>query len=499
MYNILERFLHQKNGFAMKRVLTLLILMETTTMIIAQNYGSWREIDSMNIARVGHALVVLPDSNVLVSGNGVDSIQSSAEIYDFKAGKWRYTTPMNVPRSDHYLVLLNTGKVLAIGGYKERSCELFDPLGETWTMTDSIPTYRWFSPTVTELINGNILVVGGGYVDTITLNSYIYKNAEIYDLENEKWKEVTPMNLEREYHTATLLKDGRVLVTGGITENSNTDECEIYDPSNDTWTITAPMLEKRWDHTAILLTNGNVFTSGGNPVYPWLKSCEVYNVSTNEWTSAADMLAYRTSHQIYYLSKIDKLLILGGDAQPVTTEDTWEIYDPVSLTPLYEEAFPINQFLYNNNVQLINENIFVAGEEEYEVPQGGLPFTWATNRSWLFDVTTDVDEEKFSSIKCFLLEQNYPNPFNPITKIRFTIPTSPLNPSPHQGEGNREGFITLKVYDMLGREVATLVNEEEPAGNYEVEFDGSNLPSGMYIYKIQAGEFSDAKKMLLLK
>ncbi len=85
----------------------------------------------------------------------------------------------------------------------------------------------------------------------------------------------------------------------------------------------------------------------------------------------------------------------------------------------------------------------------------------------------------------FNLAQNYPNPFNPNTKISYSV-----------AERNN---VTLKVYDMLGREVATLVNTTKDAGNYEVNFDASKLASGLYIYKIQAGNFVQSKKMLLLK
>jgi hypothetical protein len=100
----------------------------------------------------------------------------------------------------------------------------------------------------------------------------------------------------------------------------------------------------------------------------------------------------------------------------------------------------------------------------------------------------------------FILYQNYPNPFNPTTKIKFTIPTSPLNPSPYQGEGNRERFlITLKVYDVLGNEVATLFDEQKQPGTYEVEFNAGDLSSGIYFYTLNAGTFVQTKKMLLLK
>ncbi|WP_304131172.1 T9SS type A sorting domain-containing protein [Ignavibacterium album] len=91
----------------------------------------------------------------------------------------------------------------------------------------------------------------------------------------------------------------------------------------------------------------------------------------------------------------------------------------------------------------------------------------------------------------FSLKQNYPNPFNPSTKINWQSPVS--------------GYTTLKVYDVLGNEVATLVDEYKDAGSYEVEFNavetrrGVSLPSGVYFYKLQAGEFVETKKMILMK
>lgn len=85
----------------------------------------------------------------------------------------------------------------------------------------------------------------------------------------------------------------------------------------------------------------------------------------------------------------------------------------------------------------------------------------------------------------FELSQNYPNPFNPATNLGFGI--------------SNLGFVSLKVYDVLGNEVKSIVNEIKPAGYYEVEFDGSSLPSGMYYYKLGSGSFSQVKKMMLVK
>ncbi|MDY0083336.1 MAG: T9SS type A sorting domain-containing protein, partial [Ignavibacteriaceae bacterium] len=102
----------------------------------------------------------------------------------------------------------------------------------------------------------------------------------------------------------------------------------------------------------------------------------------------------------------------------------------------------------------------------------------------------------------FVLEQNYPNPFNPSTKIRYSIPTPPSS-SPLIKERNEVGFVTLKVYDVLGNEVAILVNEQKPAGTYEVEFNlassNKHLASGTYFYQLTAGSFLETKKMIYLK
>ncbi len=103
--------------------------------------------------------------------------------------------------------------------------------------------------------------------------------------------------------------------------------------------------------------------------------------------------------------------------------------------------------------------------------------------------TVGVENEETPIATTFKLEQNYPNPFNPRTSIQYAI-------------GSRQ-FVTLKVYDVLGNEIATLVNEEKPAGEYEVEFNASsgirNLVSGIYFYQLKAGSFVETKKMILIK
>ncbi len=105
-------------------------------------------------------------------------------------------------------------------------------------------------------------------------------------------------------------------------------------------------------------------------------------------------------------------------------------------------------------------------------------------------ISTDVKETDNKSPDNFSLEQNYPNPFNPTTKIKYVVPSAV------SGELQK---ITLKVYNVLGNEVTTLVNEYQPAASYEINFDASGLSSGIYLYKLQSGSFIETKKMIYLK
>ena len=110
---------------------------------------------------------------------------------------------------------------------------------------------------------------------------------------------------------------------------------------------------------------------------------------------------------------------------------------------------------------------------------------------------TPVKENEPNVVENFKLYQNYPNPFNPITKIRYTIPTFPSFPLLSK---ERDVRVRLKVNDVLGNEVATLVDDYKPTGSYEVEFDASKLPSGIYFYRLQTSNgFTSTKKLVLLK
>ena len=111
------------------------------------------------------------------------------------------------------------------------------------------------------------------------------------------------------------------------------------------------------------------------------------------------------------------------------------------------------------------------------------------------DILGAADENKNITPDKIHLYQNYPNPFNPSTNFKYSIPDVISTPT----DRGRNLYVTLTVYDILGREVATLVNEEKKPGTYEVKFDGNRLSSGIYFYRLKAGSFIQTKKMILLK
>jgi tartrate-resistant acid phosphatase type 5 len=174
--------------------------------------------------------------------------------------------------------------------------------------------------------------------------------------------------------------------------------------------------------------------------------------------------------------------------QPSSVQLKWS-----TATEVNNYGFDIERATGNNAFNKIG---FVAGSgnsnspKNYsftDQPAGGSIFSYRLKQidndgAYKYSNTITVSIEGEDKVQ---LMQNYPNPFNPSTEIKYTIPKS--------------GFVTIKVYNLLGREVATLVNEEKAAGNYSVTFNGANLSSGVYFYTMQEGDFLQTKKLVLLK
>jgi len=144
--------------------------------------------------------------------------------------------------------------------------------------------------------------------------------------------------------------------------------------------------------------------------------------------------------------------------------------------------------LYNSNIQSLGEAVLDS------LPLTGTLYwyVWKFVNLWAdpslqlkYDNTVRVEVDNNELPVSFSLNQNYPNPFNPATTISYTL--------------SEKSFVVLKVYNVLGKEIATLVNGEKPTGTYKTNFNASNLPSGIYLYRLKAGKYSETKKMVLIK
>lgn len=214
--------------------------------------------------------------------------------------------------------------------------------------------------------------------------------------------------------------------------------------------VTAPLAASMFDIEFFDQSNGIIVggsgvartTDGGNM---WSQILNTGGTQLNSVCTSGNKFAWAVGQdKIYYTSN---------------SGDTWTSQ---SFTP----------YSYLQQVSCADSvNVWVLGDRKlYRTSTGGV---------------TIVNDEVTLIPEGFLLSQNYPNPFNPTTTITYEIP--------------ERGYVILKVYDILGREVTTLVNEEKPAGIYEVQFIGNELTSGIYFYQINAGEYSETKKMILLR
>jgi photosystem II stability/assembly factor-like uncharacterized protein len=165
--------------------------------------------------------------------------------------------------------------------------------------------------------------------------------------------------------------------------------------------------------------------------------------------------------------------------------------DPAVPGKLFTGTYSGGVFLTTNNGSTwSNVSIGLPAWDIYALTVCGTNLVAGTNGSnvWyrpLSEIITDVNRAKSDISINFSLSQNYPNPFNPVTNISFSIP--------------KRSFVSIKVYDLLGREVSTIISEEMPAGSYSQQWNATNMPSGVYFYRLHAGQFAETKKLVLLR
>lgn len=281
-------------------------------------------------------LTLLADGTVLATGGnepGFDGpLVASAELYDPGTGEWSATGSMTTPRSGHSATLLADGTVLVAGSWgldgvanAEASAELYDPSTGTWSATGSMIDVR-SGHTATLMARGKVLVAGGFPSDL---------TAELYDPATGTWSATGRMPSAHSLHSATLLPDDTVLVVGGEGMGGGRatleDAADLYDPTTGTWTATGTMTEHRLYHAATLLPDGRLLVTGGlsHVEDGALATAEVYDPETGEWSASGNLVAPRSRHSATLLSD-GRVLLAGGQygESPPGPRPSSEVYDP---------------------------------------------------------------------------------------------------------------------------------------------------------------------------
>ncbi len=275
--------------------------------------GTWSVTGHMSRPRVDHTATLLPSGRVLVAGGYTSDAppdfgrSGTAEVYDPATGTWSPTGNMITIRSGHAATLLQDGRVLVAGGFNTnnvQSAELYDPATGNWSATGNLNFARYWH-TMTLLQDGKVLAARGS--DDGDLTSALY-SAELYDPLSGTWSVVGDSNGASVFHTATLLPSGKVLVTGGNTGGIGGDGVlpvsELFDPLTQSWNRTGDLLARRYEHTATLLADGDVLISGGQDQmghYPGLQYIELakserFDPTKATWSSAANLGSARNGH-----------------------------------------------------------------------------------------------------------------------------------------------------------------------------------------------------------
>ncbi|WJF89082.1 kelch repeat-containing protein [Paraburkholderia bonniea] len=342
----------------------------TTVSLEVVKPGTWAKTNPMGQPRNLHSATLMADGKVLVVAGTNESggIYKTAEIYDPAHGTWNATlNPPSTPRYLHQAVLLTTGphvgSVLVVGGAPlnviSRQADRYDPASGIWTRSSGLMSVsHMLAQSTTALADGNILVVGGSILPYPTPATPV---AERYDSALDSWTLAGTMKSAHLGHTATLLPNQTVLVTGGMEGASVGSFTELYLPGTNSWELTGQPASTRLMHSATLLANGQVLVAGGKEVggVSSLTSAELYDPETGKWSSTGAM---STGHQTHCALRLadGRVLVAGGLEEGDVSIAATELYDPE--TGKWTSAGPMSIGRSNFTMTLLaNGQVLAAG------------------------------------------------------------------------------------------------------------------------------------------
>ena len=313
----------------------------------------WSPTGSMSIPRTGQVMVTLPNGKVLVvSGANPGDV---AEIYDPSTGTFS-ARQMLFAHNGATATGLNDGRVLIVGGNAApNSAEVYDPVSEKFQVTGG-PSVPRFSHTATLLKDGRVLIAAG-VAGTTTLTGRA--EAEIYDPGTGTFRPTGSLSVGRYVHAATLLADGRVLVSGGVPSSAlgtlSLTSAEVFDPGTGKFSPTGAMRSGRAGFFSVRLPNGKVLVGGGSGD----ATAELFDPAAGSFSFTGVMRAARFQTQASILSS-GQVLVTGGLSPDATPLNSTEIYTPVAGA--FSETGNMTRPRFNHSgIALLDGRVLVAG------------------------------------------------------------------------------------------------------------------------------------------
>lgn len=453
---------------------------------------SWSPTSLVNAPspRVWHKAVWTGSEMIIWGGQSNFMDVNTGGVYNLASNSWTHTSTTNAPTGREIHTAIWTGSKMIIWGGACFTCGgdtnllntggIYDPVNDTWVPTSTVnaPSARVYH---TAVWTGSKMIIWGGTSSIPNDNT-----GGIFDPETNTWTPTSTINApaERYWHTAVWTGSKMIIWGGALPGDTLLNTGGIYDPITDNWqpTDTTNAPSPRIEHTAVWSGNKMIVWCGGTS-NGYDNTGGIYAPVTNTWspTSLTNAPSPRIIPTAIWTGI--RMVIWGGIGEGSYVLNTGGIYDTAtnawSSTTLSGAPSPR---CFHTAVWTGSKMIIWGGVDANNLLNSGGVYS---NPAIIGLINNEGNLPKE-----FKLEQNYPNPFNPSTKIRFDIPVS----------GQKLEYDTrLVIYDMLGREILSLVKEPLNPGAYEVEWDASNYPSGIYFYMLQSGNQVDTKKMVLVK
>ena len=400
-----------------------------------------------------------------------------------QTNSWIYKSNMPTARTFLSHTILDN-KLYVIGGCPTTNAtnkvEVYDPSSDSWSSVSNLPTALCYSMSCT--YQNKIYVFGGAP----GMWSNAGKSVYVFDSQTGIWTQKSDMPFEIGGGGIAIVGDTIYIIGGGPKASSPPNNKLIaYHPDIDNWSLKANLPTAR-NLLSACVFDGKIYAIGGT-TDDWenlfYKVVEMYDPTTNTWTRKSDMPSGRYSSIVCVVDGL--IYVIGGRAGTLSSTKN-EAYDPIA------DSWRIKTSMQQSRTGLVGGNIenriYVAGGHQ------GPPILFLSSCEEYFPDISEVKIESDFFTNKIKLHQNFPNPFNPSTKISWQSPVS--------------GQQTIKLFDVLGREIETIVDGYFDAGLHSTLYIvHSTLPSGVYFYQLKAVDpstssgksFIQTKKMILIK